>query len=299
MSKFTLIALVLFIFTLLAGAVWYFTQSELAPGTDEQVSGDVMFSGTVLSVDNSAMMLDGPLQFVIATEIDTTETVSVPSMGINLCAAADSVRPAFAVAEGDVVSVRGLRAEDGSIFPCDSSEHYVRIVTKLDQQKENSLLDSNIFSDAEAIEMYYQSGPLGYVAVVNEDVPGKVFGRKLYVTSEYESFQGRDSGEAPAGIDVYLFSNPTALAPAEWVASPNNPFSNLMITEENPVLRSLSGRTFYEYERDGLYRAKVYVTAIGPEILFVTAEFMAETDRTQVDALRMLETLRSGQIEIN
>jgi len=87
-------------------------------------------SGTVVSVNLDAIAADGPAVVTIRTEAGAEEQIQVPSFGLMLCAASESIADVYALQSGDRVEVRGSVSEDGAIVPCESSEHYLRVVTE-------------------------------------------------------------------------------------------------------------------------------------------------------------------------
>lgn len=113
-----------------AGCAWFPADETARVGvdTDAEVSSDRAASGTVTSVNLDAIAADGPAVVEIRTEAGTTETINVPSFGINLCAASSSIADVYALRSGDRVEVNGSVSEDGTIVPCESNAHYLRVV---------------------------------------------------------------------------------------------------------------------------------------------------------------------------
>lgn len=95
---------------------------------DLEAGETVQYEGVVTEVDASQAVVDGP--FLISLEIagDTMRTIAVPSMGINLCAAQDSIVDIAELSAGDEIEVRGKVDEENRIVPCDEDEHYLRLV---------------------------------------------------------------------------------------------------------------------------------------------------------------------------
>jgi hypothetical protein len=89
---------------------------------------DRSVSGIVVSVNLDAIAFDGPAVVTVRTETEGNVEVNVPSFGINLCAAASSIADVYLLKAGDQVEVRGAVSEEGAIVPCESSEHYLRVV---------------------------------------------------------------------------------------------------------------------------------------------------------------------------
>lgn len=94
---------------------------------------DLTIKGVVISVDESQAMVDGPFVIDLMTEGgDDTARIEIPSMGIMLCEARDNIADIGDIKEGMTVEVRGVVNSEnvGSITPCESAEHYLRVVSE-------------------------------------------------------------------------------------------------------------------------------------------------------------------------
>ncbi|HEU0085372.1 MAG TPA: hypothetical protein VFQ59_00205 [Candidatus Paceibacterota bacterium] len=83
--------------------------------------------GTVLSVNNDEVILDGPSVITIRAEDGSEALIAIPSMGINLCSAKENIASPYDLKEGDVVEVRGEVGYENAIVPCQSTLHYLRV----------------------------------------------------------------------------------------------------------------------------------------------------------------------------
>lgn len=106
---------------LIVALVWWFNQ-----GTDGTAGGRA--EGVISSVDTEQALFDGPYVVIIQTDSGTEEVIHVPSMGINLCEARDSIVSPSTLSNGMRVAVSGTRAEGGVIVPCESPSHYLRVI---------------------------------------------------------------------------------------------------------------------------------------------------------------------------
>ncbi len=95
-------------------------------GTDEVVEGAI--EGVVTRVSTEQAMVDGPYVVVIKTDAGVEETINIPSMGINLCVARDSIKNPTEISTGMRVAVSGTRVEGGAIVPCESVSHFLRAI---------------------------------------------------------------------------------------------------------------------------------------------------------------------------
>jgi heat shock protein HslJ len=85
-------------------------------------------SGKVLSVNLDQAAFDGPYIFILESDGGEVSTIAVPSMGLPLCAAYQNknIGDVYLIKVGEMIEVRGVVSEDGSIVPCESTDHYFR-----------------------------------------------------------------------------------------------------------------------------------------------------------------------------
>lgn len=109
--------------------VFIFTRDANAPQYDQPVedAGDMTVTGTLRSIDTEAIAVDGPFVLYIESEDQNIE-VRIPSMGLPLCAAQESIADPFSLEVGMNISVRGELSNQGYIVPCDSVDHFVRVI---------------------------------------------------------------------------------------------------------------------------------------------------------------------------
>lgn len=126
MNKTIIIGIVVIV---LLAVVGYLVTSnkEVAPGGDGNSNVEQEVSGTVVSVNTEQVAVDGPALVTVQTE-DGEVVVAVPSMGINLCAARDNIADVYELSSGDEVAVLGSVGENDMIIPCESADHYLRVV---------------------------------------------------------------------------------------------------------------------------------------------------------------------------
>ncbi len=86
-------------------------------------------NGVILAIDTTQAAVDGPLLITLESEQGEVATIAVPSMGQPLCEAykAGNLADAFSLVPGDKLDVRGMVSDSGSIVPCESAEHYLRV----------------------------------------------------------------------------------------------------------------------------------------------------------------------------
>lgn len=114
---------------IVAGGI-YVSNKSLPQGEEADISvGQAAeFIGTVVSVDTSQAMVDGPYVLELRSKAGAAVTVKVPSMGLPLCAAykANHIGDVTLIKVGDEFEVRGMIGEDGAITPCASADDYLR-----------------------------------------------------------------------------------------------------------------------------------------------------------------------------
>lgn len=118
-----------------AGAMFLYERAGVAAAPSEEVPGedvpfdDRAYAGVITAIDLEQMMVDGPARIVIRTDADAEAVILVPSMGLPLCAAREALADVYALKVGQRVEARGsVGAEADSIVPCQSAEHYLRVV---------------------------------------------------------------------------------------------------------------------------------------------------------------------------
>jgi len=91
---------------------------------------DLTYSGTVVSVNLEPIAADGPAVVTLRTSAGMNVKINVPSFGINLCKARASIADVSTLKTGDKIEARGAVGADGTIVPCQSEAHYLRVVKK-------------------------------------------------------------------------------------------------------------------------------------------------------------------------
>lgn len=101
------------------------TPEETETEGDEEIEGEAR--GTIVSVNTEQAMVDGPV-LITLQEGGEERIIAVPSMGLPTCAARAAMADAFALTAGQYIEVRGSVSADGTIVPCESADHYLRVV---------------------------------------------------------------------------------------------------------------------------------------------------------------------------
>jgi hypothetical protein len=106
-----------------------FNQEEVqTPGDTHTEEGEGEVRGTIVSVNTEQAMVDGPILILVQEESGEEAVVAVPSMGLPMCAARANMADAFALTAGQYIEAHGSVGVDGMIIPCESADHYLRVV---------------------------------------------------------------------------------------------------------------------------------------------------------------------------
>jgi hypothetical protein len=124
MSK--LLWAIVIIALLIVGYVFFLPKTEVEENNIE-IAQEEIVEGIILNIDLEGAVIDGPALVTVSTDGDGEKVVAVPSMGINLCAAAPNIVDVYTLSVGDIVSARGLIDEEGRIVPCNDESHYLRV----------------------------------------------------------------------------------------------------------------------------------------------------------------------------
>lgn len=220
-------------------------------------------SGRVVEVNRDAVAYDGPSRIVIETS-DGLKTVSVPSMGLPLCAGFENIADPFLIEVGDVVEVTGNVLPEGDIIPCDSLEHYLRV--------------TRVVRDS-AAGFTFEFLPARYVLQTLEQGaysdPSFIKLYTLMLRSEYEAFVAAqpEATEGPASISVAVFNNTNNESASMWVDN-NHSLSNIgLVVGEVNRDAVVSGANAVRYTTDGLYRNEVAVVAHAGFIYMISGAY--------------------------
>ena len=105
-------------------------QEEVQTPEDTQSEGaEGEARGTITSVNTEQAMVDGPILITVREEGGNEVIVAVPSMGLPMCAARANMADAFALTAGQYIEVHGAVGAEGMIVPCESADHYLRVVS--------------------------------------------------------------------------------------------------------------------------------------------------------------------------
>jgi starvation-inducible outer membrane lipoprotein len=92
---------------------------------DPTPSPESAIQGTVTAVDLEHLAVDGPAIITIETADESTLEIRVPTF---LDCKAKDVAHVSQIKVGDRVEVNGSAGVNGSIIPCESEDHYLRVL---------------------------------------------------------------------------------------------------------------------------------------------------------------------------
>lgn len=229
----------------------------------QEVLVEATVEGTVTNVDRSQLMLDGPTLLTVATDEGLSETVAVPSMGIKLCVANESIADTAELAVGDVVMVRGERDEEGRIVPCA-------------EEGDSLIIHGKVLDQTYGYEFSYRKGPYGYITL--EDTESKhsdyVTGVTLFNASEYEEYKASvDAREGPPAMRLRVYENPQKQFATAWVQQ-NQSEVNYNLKQGAESEEVVGGANAVRFRTDGLFTTDVYVVASGKHIYVLMGDYL-------------------------
>lgn len=269
MKKYMPLALLIVVCT---GGYFALSQRDETAVQYESVLGEeVLVTGTVSAVDRSQLAIDGPTVVTVVTADGLEKTVAVPSMGINLCRAAERIAEVGQLAVGDVVTVRGAE-ENGAVVPCGGALDMLTITGKV--------LDA-----VYGYQFEYYKGPDGY-ATFEDPATGHrdfVTGIVLYNARDYAALAVSDEPrEGLPAIRLRVYQNPEHLSASVWTfrnASEVN--YQLKLGDESEAV--IGGANATHFVTDGLYATDVYVVAHGAHVYVLTGDYGSEESTIRQD----------------
>ncbi len=110
-----------------AAVAWECTEVNQA----DSIDGDtVIVAGKVVAINLEQAMVDGPYLITLESAKSKKYTVAVPARGFTMCVAnqSNSVADVSQIKTGEQYEVRGSVNANGYIMPCESADHYLRLV---------------------------------------------------------------------------------------------------------------------------------------------------------------------------
>jgi hypothetical protein len=258
--------------------------NEKQADTEGEASQPVLVTleGVVSAVDQSAIAADGPSRITFRTEAGESHIIAVPSMGLPLCAASDTITDPSRIEIGDAVQVRGVRSNDGEIVPCEDVSHYLRVT--------GFVLDYKV-----AVGFPYRKGPDGYVHA--KDIPGMSTDSSFVTRYQFMLERDKraleattDAREGPPTIELRVYENTGNLSPSVWAI--RNPLeSNSELAFGEPKETVVGGANAITYVADGLYAMHTYVIVHGGFMYVFTASTLDENSPQKRDLDAMLGAL--------
>lgn len=106
-----------------------------APDLIEQVpvqntGSDNEVEGVIMSINTEQIAFDGPALITVRAEDGSERVIAIRSMGINLCMARPNMADVSTLRVGNKIEARGYAEADGIVVPCESADHYLRVVAQ-------------------------------------------------------------------------------------------------------------------------------------------------------------------------
>ncbi|MEX0931838.1 MAG: hypothetical protein WDZ88_03760 [Candidatus Paceibacterota bacterium] len=281
MKKIVIISLLAVV---VIGGLFFFLRepaSEPNETENETIGSTKTAEGKVTNVNLDAVAFDGPAVVVIQTKGNERVRIAVPSMGIRLCEAYESIASPFDIEVGDYVFVRGEVSEENEVVPCISSEHYLRA-------------ESIVQDETLGYSFTYRKGPNGYIVVDTTESSSNTFvsGITLFDRAEYqELMNSTEPREGPPAIQVRVYKNTsTSVSPKAWVQN-NTRESNYPLIVGTVEETTLDGKEAVRYTADGLYPNETYVVVEGQYVYVFSVMYPEVNSTIHLDFKALIETV--------
>lgn len=241
--------------------------------TDSVDTSHPTVTGVASAVDLDQVAFDGPYVVTITDADGNEHVIEVPSMGIQLCAAADRIASVGDIEVGDTVHVHGIINETGAIVPCESDDHFL-IVT------------GTYTDETSGYQFNYTKSPDGYVLV---DTTG---GISLFDRAEYEAFiasASLDAREGPPALGVAVYANDENQSAAVW-STENSDLTNEGLAIGAPEEAVVGGANAVYFVADGLWPLHTYVVAHDSKMYVLTAMIPDGRDALLQDFMALVDT---------
>lgn len=240
----------------------------------------VVAVGSVTAVDLEPMTYDGPGRIVITTTEGKNLTIEVPAR-MNLCAAKDTIDDVSQIAVNDTIEVTGDLTAEGVVVPCESMEHYLKVVL------------GGYIDPALGFGFEYKKSKDGYVLTVpphgNEEATDFEDAVVLMQKADYDAMQSGAAMEGPPSITVLVYKNTKKLSARAW-ADANKSASNIELKTGEILDTSVQKAKGIRYEIDGLYPAETLVVTYSDYVYVLSGSFLDKDSAIHKDFNAMLGT---------
>ncbi|HYC83160.1 MAG TPA: hypothetical protein VEB60_01265 [Candidatus Paceibacterota bacterium] len=128
MKKPIIILIAVILIALLAYALMGKEPADVSQTEETVTASSSEVRGTVMNVNADQVPVDGPTLITIRQADDSQAVIAIPSMGINLCPAQANIADISLIKAGGTVEAKGQAGAEGMIIPCESADHYLKII---------------------------------------------------------------------------------------------------------------------------------------------------------------------------
>ena len=90
---------------------------------------NVTVAGVITAIDTEQTAVDGPARVTVVTDLGAETVIAIPVFFVaEYCPGMANVADYATLKVGDKVEAQGYAGEDNLLIPCQSSEHYLRVV---------------------------------------------------------------------------------------------------------------------------------------------------------------------------
>lgn len=190
---------------------------------------------------------------------------------------------------------------------------YQIVQKKQTDNADYAALSQKVSNEDFGLSFSYQGGPDGFTLV--EPPAGQVGILKAYLllpTKAYDEYKTRETaGEAPAGMNMFIFNLETADAAVvevgsgttssvegkdrmsrlqEW-ATTNTAITSYGAAKSAPETVKIDGLPMLHYKADGLYQQDIYLGSYKNKAYMFVGQYNAETDQTYTSFQALMQTV--------
>ena len=152
------------------------------------------------------------------------------------------------------------------------------------------------------ISFTYPNGTDGFTLVEpNGGDKGMLKAYLMLPTEKYESYKNGGNSEAPAGMDVFIFSlqdsnstsseSNTRISELQNWATDNNTLTQFKQAKNTPDIVELDGINALHYQTDGLYQQDIYLVSYKSRVYMLVGQYDEQSDLTYTAFQDLIKTI--------
>ena len=151
------------------------------------------------------------------------------------------------------------------------------------------------------ISFSYPSGQDGFALLEpNGTEKGILKSYIMIPSSDFDAYKEKPGGEAPAGMNVFIFALDAKATSTEEVsritelqtwASDNSIVTAIKLAKKTPEVVDLDGVKALHYQADGLYQQDIYLLSYKGRVYMFVGQYDKETDYTYTAFQSLIKTV--------